>query len=326
MRKISSRTIALASAVVLALTFSSCDQGTLSSDAEKIEVVCTSFSEYDWTREIAGGSEKVEVTYLLDNGVDLHNYQPSAEDIMKISDCDMFVYVGGESDKWVSDALSEARNKDMQVVKLLDVLGDFAKEEEIKEGMEAEEEEEDGEEGPEYDEHVWLSLRNAEICCDAICDTLCRLDAAGADGYRANLNAYMADLDQLDSEYVDMADKAKVRTIVFGDRFPFRYLVDDYDIDYYAAFVGCSAETEASFETIIGLSNKLDEFGLDTVFTIENSDQSIAQAVIDNSSDPDRSIETLNSIQSVTADMVSGGATYVSLMRQNLETLRKVLD
>lgn len=325
MRKIFSSIAALASAAVL--TFTGCSQGTLSSSPEKIEVICTTFSEYDWTREIVGDSDKVEVTYLLDNGIDLHNYQPSAEDIMKISDCDMFVYVGGESDKWVTDALKESRNKDMQVVKLLDVLGDFAKEEEIKEGMEAEEEEEEGEEeGPEYDEHVWLSLRNAEICCDAVCDALCTLDSAGSDSYKANYDAYIAELDALDSEYTDMADSAKVKTIVFGDRFPFRYLVDDYGIDYYAAFVGCSAETEASFETIVGLSNKLDELGLDTVFTIENSDQSIAQAVIDNSADKDRSIETLNSIQSVTSDMINDGVTYISLMRQNLDTLRRVLD
>lgn len=327
MNKISAKFAAAVTAAVLSCSFTGCSQGRLSSAPEKIDVICTTFSEYDWTRQIVGDSKNVEITYLLGNGVDLHNYQPSAEDIMKISDCDMFVYVGGESDKWVDDALREARNKDMQVVKLLESIGDFAKEEEIKEGMEAEEEEEEGEEeGPEYDEHVWLSLRNAEICCDDICNALCKLDSAGAEGYKANLAAYNAELDALDSEYTDMADNAKVKTIVFGDRFPFRYLVDDYGIDYYAAFVGCSAETEASFETIVGLSNKIDELGIDTVFTIENSDPSIAQAVIDNSQNKDRRIETLNSIQSVTADTVSSGVTYISIMRQNLETLRKVLD
>ncbi len=327
MNKISAKFAAAVTAAVLSCSFTGCSQGRLSSAPEKIDVICTTFSEYDWTRQIVGDSKNVEITYLLGNGVDLHNYQPSAEDIMKISDCDMFVYVGGESDKWVDDALREARNKDMQVVKLLESIGDFAKEEEIKEGMEAEEEEEEGEEeGPEYDEHVWLSLRNAEICCDDICNALCKLDSAGAEGYKANLAAYNAELDALDSEYTDMANNAKVKTIVFGDRFPFRYLVDDYGIDYYAAFVGCSAETEASFETIVGLANKIDELGIDTVFTIENSDPSIAQAVIDNSENKDRNIETLNSIQSVTADTVSSGVTYISIMRQNLETLRKVLD
>ena len=322
-----SKIMALAAAAVMSFSMVSCDQGELSSKPDKIEIICTTFSEYDWAREIVGGSEKVEITYLLDNGVDLHNYQPSAGDIMKISDCDMFVYVGGESDKWVNDALAESRNKDMQVVKLLDVLGDFAKEEEIKEGMEAEEEDEEGEdEGPEYDEHVWLSLRNAEICCDAICESLCKLDSEGADTYKSNLEAYNAKLDQLDAEYVDMAENAKVKTVVFGDRFPFRYLVDDYGIDYYAAFVGCSAETEASFETIVNLANKMDELNLDTIFTIENSDASIAKSVIENSKNKDRGIETLDSIQSVTEDMVSGGVTYISIMQKNLDTLRKVLD
>ena len=322
-----SKIMALAAAAVMSFSMVSCDQGELSSKPDKIEIICTTFSEYDWAREIVGGSEKVEITYLLDNGVDLHNYQPSAEDIMKISDCDMFVYVGGESDKWVNDALAESRNKDMQVVKLLDVLGDFAKEEEIKEGMEAEEEDEEGEdEGPEYDEHVWLSLRNAEICCDAICESLCKLDSEGADTYKSNLEAYNAKLDQLDAEYVDMAENAKVKTVVFGDRFPFRYLVDDYGIDYFAAFVGCSAETEASFETIVNLANKMDELNLDTIFTIENSDASIAKSVIENSKNKDRGIETLDSIQSVTEDMVSGGVTYISIMQKNLDTLRKVLD
>ena len=325
-----SKIMALAAAAVMSFSMISCDQGELSSKPDKIEIICTTFSEYDWAREIVGGSEKVEITYLLDNGVDLHNYQPSAGDIMRISDCDMFVYVGGESDKWVNDALAESRNKDMQVVKLLDVLGDFAKEEEIKEGMEAEEEDEEGEEGedegPEYDEHVWLSLRNAEICCDAICESLCKLDSEGADTYKSNLEAYNAKLDQLDAEYVDMAENAKVKTVVFGDRFPFRYLVDDYGIDYYAAFVGCSAETEASFETIVNLANKMDELNLDTIFTIENSDASIAKSVIENSKNKDRGIETLDSIQSVTEDMVSGGVTYISIMQKNLDTLRKVLD
>ena len=327
MKRIIARLTALAASAVMSFSMASCAEGELSSKPDKIDVICTTFSEYDWAREIAGGSEKVEITYLLDNGVDLHNYQPSAEDIMKISDCDMFVYVGGESDKWVADALKESRNADMQVIKLLDVLGDFAKEEEIKEGMEAEEEdEEDEDEGPEYDEHVWLSLRNAEICCDAICDSFCKLDSENSDTYKANLEKYNSELDGLDGEYVDMADSAKVKTIVFGDRFPFRYLVDDYNIDYYAAFVGCSAETEESFDTIVTLANKMDELDLDTIFTIENSDDSIAKAVIENSQNKNRSIETLNSIQSVTADMVSGGTTYISLMKANLDTLRKVLD
>ena len=134
-----------------------------------IKVVTTIFPEYDWVRQIAGEeADQMDITMLLDNGVDLHSYQPTAEDIMKVSDCDLFVYVGGESDAWVDDALKQAKNKDMQVVDLLDVLGNSAKEEEVIEGMEPEEEEEE----PEYDEHVWLSVKNAEVLSKAIADAL----------------------------------------------------------------------------------------------------------------------------------------------------------
>ena len=141
---------------------------TTEKDEKQIKVVTTIFPDYDWVREIAGDeSDHVDLTMLLDNGVDLHSYQPTSEDIMKISDCDLFIYVGGESDTWVEDALKEAVNKDMKVINLLDVLGDSIKEEEVVEGMEAEEEEsgEDSEEEEEteYDEHVWLSLKNAKV-------------------------------------------------------------------------------------------------------------------------------------------------------------------
>ena len=311
---------------VTAFSMTGCTSSGTENKSDKINIICTTFAEYDWTREIVGNNTDAEITYLLGDGTDLHNYQPSAADMLKISSCDMFVYVGGESDKWVDDALNEAVNKNMKVIRLLDVLGDFAKEEEIKEGMEAEEDDDDENGGIEYDEHVWLSVKNAEICCDAICEAVCELDPKSADSYRSALSDYTAQLDSLDSDYTSMAENAGVKTILFGDRFPFRYLVDDYGIDYYAAFVGCSAETEASFETIVGLAKKLDELELDTVFTIENSDDSLAQAIIDNSSDKNRSIESLNSIQSVTNEMVSSGISYISIMRENLETLRKVLD
>ena len=167
-------------------------------------------------------------------------------------------------------------------------------------------------------------IGNKDLC--HIGQSLCKLDSKGADTYRETLKNYKAELADLDGEYTEMAENAKVKTVIFGDRFPFRYLVDDYNIDYYAAFVGCSAETEASFDTIVTLANKMDELKLDTIFTIENSDDSIAKSIIENSQNKNRNIESLNSIQSVTADMVSGGTTYISLMKENLETLRKVLD
>ena len=290
----------------------------------KLSIVCTNFSEYDWTREIIGDTDSAAITYLLESGMDIHNYQPSAQDIMTISDCDMFIYVGGESESWVDDALRTKTNKNMKIVKLFEAVNDNIKLEEHKEGME--EEHYHDEDEPEYDEHVWLSLRNAELICNDICNKLCELDSANADTYKANLAAYTDKLKALDSEYTEMAEKAKVKTLLFGDRFPFRYLVEDYGLDYYAAFTGCSAETEASFETIAKLAEKLDDFKLDTVFIIENSNDAIAKSIISSSGSNNAKIEKLNSLQSVTSDDIKNGATYLSLMNNDLETLKKVLD
>ncbi len=270
---------------------------------------------------------------LLDNGVDLHSYQPTAQDILKISTCDLFIYVGGESDGWVSDALQEAANKDMKVIDLLDVLDDAIKEEEIVEGMEAGEEHGDGEdeeheeeEGPEYDEHVWLSLRNAKVLCEAITNALTEIDPDHAADYRSNLTSYGEKLDALDAAYQSAVDSASRKTLLFGDRFPFRYLVDDYGLSYYAAFAGCSAETEASFRTITFLADKADEFGLTSVLTIESSDQKIAQTIIQNTKEKNQNILTLNSMQSVTSNDVAAGSGYLSIMESNLDVLKEALQ
>ena len=300
-----------------------------SRDNGKLKVVCTSFSGYDWTKEIMGSrADNAEVTYLLDNGADLHSYQPSAADMVRISGCDVFIYVGGESEGWAEDALKEASNKDMKVINLMEVLKDSVKEEEVKEGMQAEEEEEEGEgeEEPEYDEHVWLSVKNAEILCGEIADTLAEADPDGAEEYKANCEAYTAKLDELDGKFAEVAENAKNKTVIFGDRFPFRYLCDDYGIDYYAAFVGCSAETEASFETVAFLAKKTDEVGAKTLFTIENSDGKIAQAIISNTENKDQKVAVLNSLQSVDAEHIGSGTSYLSLMEENCETLKTALD
>lgn len=317
--------IALIAAVAGLLTASlaGCSSMEIPGQDGRISIVCAAFSEYDWTRELADGSDNVTITYLLDSGIDLHNYQPSAKDMVTISSCDLFIYTGGGSESWVDDILRDAINKDMQVLELMDVLGCSVKEEELKEGMEAEVEEEDG---PEYDEHVWLSVRNAQSFCGTICNSLCGLDPENVELYQSNLAAYDTELAALDKEYSEMAENASVKTILFGDRFPFRYLTDDYGLDYYAAFAGCSAETEASFDTIVTLASKADELMLDTVFIIESSDDSLARSIIMNSANTERNIETLNSLQSVTGAEAKNGTTYISLMRDDLETLRKVLN
>ena len=300
----------------------------LQSGNKPLKIVTTIFPEYDWVREILGDkADHAEVTMLLDNGVDLHSYQPTADDIIKISDCDLFLYVGGESDGWVEDALKEATNKEMQVINLLDVLGEQAKEEEVVEGMEGgEEEEADEEEGPEYDEHVWLSLKNAETLCSAITDALEEIDPANKDAYAANAASYLEKLAALDGEYQTVVDNAARKTVLFGDRFPFRYLVDDYGLSYYAAFAGCSAETEASFETISFLAGKVDELRLPCVLTIEGAQHKIAETIVQNTAEKNPSILTLDSMQSTTSTDVANGTTYLSVMESNLDVLKQALN
>ena len=301
-----------------------------SEDGKTISVVTTIFPEYDWVRQVVGSNSNVEITMLLDNGVDLHSYQPTAEDIMKIASCDLFIYVGGESDEWVEDALAESTNPDMKVINLLETLGDKVQEEEVVEGMEAEgEEEEEGEEGEEeeveYDEHVWLSLKNAEILVDEIANNLAEIDADNVDTYKTNAANYVTELTALDEKYATAVSEGTADTILFGDRFPFRYLVDDYGLNYYAAFVGCSAETEASFETINFLSEKVDELGLKTVLTIENSDQKIAETIISNTKNKDAQILAMDSMQTTTSEDVANGVTYLGVMEENLKVLTEAL-
>lgn len=346
---------------------------------KKLSVVCTIFPEYDWVRELVGDKkDNYEITYLLDKGVDLHSYQPTAEDIAKIANCDLFVYVGGESDGWVKDALKESKNDKMQVVNLLEALGNNVKEEEVVEGMQEHdhehehghkedadhdhdhEHEEDADhdhdhehkedsdhdhdhdhadhdhehedadhehhhDEVEYDEHVWLSLRNASSLVNELAVRLQTIDPENKDYYAGNAAKYTSKLGELDSRYLGAIKKAKNKTVIFGDRFPFRYLTDDYGLKYYAAFVGCSAETEASFETVAFLAKKTDELKLNNLMVIENSDQKIAKKIIETTKDKNQKIVEMNSMQSVTADDIANGATYISIMESNLKALISAL-
>lgn len=314
--------------LVLALTVSSLTGCSISSaqtsrETDNLQIVTTIFPVYDWAKEILSGHGEASLIFLADDGVDMHSFQPTVEDILNISTCDLFIYVGGESDQWVEEALQGAVNEEMQIINLMDLLGENVQEEEIVEGMEAEESSEDE---TEYDEHIWLSLRNAEVLCRAIAEALCEIDAEHADLYTKNEAAYEEKLSDLDSSYQEVVDTASRDTLLFGDRFPFRYLVDDYGLSYYAAFAGCSSETEASFETIIFLAEKVDELGLDSILTIENSDQTIASAIQQNTQDKDQQILTMQSMQSVTLDDAEAGTTYLSLAEENLDVLREALN
>ena len=327
MKKITALLLAL---FMLVGALAGCGKQNDTNQTDKLSIVTTIFPEYDWVREILGEkADNAEITMLLDNGVDLHSYQPTADDIVKISDCDLFIYVGGESDEWVEDALRNAANRNMKVINLLEVLGDSVKTEEIVEGMQEEEHEhEDAEEHEheeEADEHVWLSLKNAKMLVRVISKALQELDPDNKDIYAANADAYVKKLSALDAEYQAAVDAASNKTILFGDRFPFRYLVDDYGLRYYAAFVGCSAETEAGFETISFLAKRVDEWKLPCVLTIEGAQHKIAETVVRNTTAKNQRVLTMDSMQSTTTQDVKNGTTYLSVMEKNLSVLKEAL-
>lgn len=327
MKKITALLLAL---FMLVGALAGCGKQNDTNQTDKLSIVTTIFPEYDWVREILGDkADNAEITMLLDNGVDLHSYQPTADDIVKISDCDLFIYVGGESDEWVEDALRNAANRNMKVINLLEVLGDSVKTEEIVEGMQEEEHEhEDAEEHEheeEADEHVWLSLKNAKMLVRVISKALQELDPDSKDIYAANADAYVKKLSALDAEYQTAVDVASNKTILFGDRFPFRYLVDDYGLRYYAAFVGCSAETEAGFETISFLAKRVDELKLPCVLTIEGAQHKIAETIVRNTTAKNQRVLTMDSMQSTTSKDVKNGTTYLSVMEKNLSVLKEAL-
>ena len=273
----------------------------------------------------------------MDGGADLHSYQPSAKDMAKISSADMFVYVGGSSDAWVFDAVRETVNKNMKKVNMMELLGDRAKEEEVVEGMQDDEhghshtasEDSHGEHEEtdeiEYDEHIWLSVKNAEILVQKLTDVIKGLDTDNAEEYQSNADAYIKQLSDLDKEYESVISAARLKTVVFGDRFPFRYLVDDYNLDYYAAFAGCSAETEASFKTVTFLAGKVDETGTKSILTIDGSDEKLAMTIKDNTKDKNQEILQMDSMQSVKISE-SEDYNYINAMLKNLTVLKQALS
>jgi len=310
-----------------------------SEETKKLSIVTTIFPAYDWVKQVVGDNKNVEISFLIDKGVDLHSYQASAADIAKITDSDLFVYVGGESDDWAEDIIKE--NPNLKYINMVDSIGEAALAEELVEGMQDEEEHdhegeehaheegehaheegehEDGEE--EIDEHVWLSIKNAETVVSAIEAKLAEIDPDNKAEYEKNANDYLAKLDELDKEYKDTLSSIQNKTIIVGDRFPFRYLVNEYGIKYYAAFKGCDAGSEASFETVKFLANKMDELNMSDIFIIDGSKGDLAKTIVDNTKDKNAKVLVLDSMQSTKS---SDNASYLDIMKKNLEVLKEVL-
>lgn len=308
-----------AALTALTLLFAS---GCETSSDGKLHLVCTIFPQYDWVCELTEGAQNVEVTLLEDSGADLHNFRPSAADKVSVLNSDLFVYTGGESDDWARTLLENA-DKDVRSLSLIEALGDRAltEEEGIEESGEHDHAHED-----EVDEHIWLSVQNAKVLVSAIAEELCAADEENAALYQSNAASYLAELSDLDEAFQKTVSSAKRTVLVFADRYPFRYLAHDYGLTCYAAFSGCSAESEASFATILALVRHVEENSLPYVMVLENSTQGIAKQVIDNTKSKDQGILVLNSLQSVTREDIGNGATYLGLMKEDLAVLKTALN
>ncbi len=311
-----------------------------SAQDEPLNVVVSIFPIYDWVKEITN-STNINVTLLLDSGVDLHNYQPSAADIATILDSDLFIYNGGTSDTWVEDLFTQDNSSDVVSMNMVDLLGDsvhmepeYAHDEHDHSAEEAhddhdhteEETHDDHDHESAVDEHIWLSLRNAVVFCQEITSKLSEINPESADQYKQNSDAYIESLESLDAEYSESISAASQDTLVFGDRFPFIYLLEDYNLSHHAAFSGCSTESEASFETVAYLAEALDEIQATYIFTIDGGNTDLAQTIINSSQNQDREILGLNSLQSVNSDDIADGITYLSVMQENLQVLKTALS
>lgn len=309
-----------------------------SSNKKQIKIVSTIFPIYDIVRNVIPNNN-YEMTLLLDSGIDVHNFSPTAKDIVKVAEADLFIYIGGESDKWVDKVVATSQNKNIKTINLMNELGSLVKEEEMVEGMQAEEhghendeheegEHEEGENHEEHenDEHIWLSLRNAKEMTNVIAKSLIEIDPNNKNEIQKNANAFVEKLDALDKKYIEASQNKKYDTVLFGDRFPFRYLVDDYGIKYFAAFSGCSAEAEASFETVAFLSNKIDELGLKHVCALNGAEPKIAKTIINTSKDKGRDIVLFNSMEGITNVNDAENTNYLKIMEENLEAFKKAIN
>lgn len=318
----------LFSILIIALSLCACQQNEITQESEELKIVCTVFPQYDYIKNILGSSENVSL--LVETGGDLHSYQPTARDILEISRATMFVHIGGSSDNWVDSAINAAQNPDLIRVSLSDMV-ELCEVESLEEhkhshadsSLHAHDHEHIDGETCEADEHIWLSIKNSIIITQNLCEIICGADPENAETYRKNTADYISKLSKLDKEYEETIVNSKRKTVLFADRFPFIYLTNDYGLEYFAAFSGCSSESEASFETITFLSKKVNELSLPVVFITENSESSIAKTVIYGS---EAKIGVLNSMQSISSTDIENGADYIKIMQENLEILKEALN
>ena len=325
MRRAVSLLIAL---TLIALSLSSC---AVAPENGQTDIVCTVFPIYDWAQNLLGeDTDGVSARLLVNRGTDPHSYTPTPTDIAALHGADILIYVGGESDAWIEDVLSTIKNKEIKLIKLIDLLGDRALDsDEDCTDSDCHDHEHDHDhehEAGAYDEHVWLSLKNAEALCEALTTELSAALPSSAEKIAANGAAYREKLAALDTRFAEEIEKAPMELLIFADRFPFRYLTEDYSLEYEAAFSGCSADSEASFETVVRLSDKLNESGVSSLMILESSTEDLAKTVISNSGREGIRIIRIDSMQSITSRDIERGETYLSIMEKNLAALIAALN
>ena len=322
MRKIS-RYISVLLILILVLPtllLTSCD---LNSNSNKISIICSTFAQYDFTMNILGeASDKFDVAYLLESGIDMHSYSNSisVSDKVKILSSDLFICIGGSSEKWIGELLLDDDAKEMKVLKLIDCVGELVCDDSDSHKNH------DHSNADECDEHIWLSPKRAIMMCDAICKEICDLDNENAEIYAENNTEYKEKLEKLDNDIENTITSAKTDHIIFADRFPFVYLTNDYGIGYSAVFDGCSAETNATYETVVSLVKDINEKNIKVLITLEKSKTDIADTLIAESGRADMSVMSVISMQNVSKKDIDNGMTYISVMYENLEILGKAMN
>lgn len=318
---------------LLVISLSGCrSESSVQEQEEKIQVVTTIFPQYDFVRQIAG--EQAEVSMLLKPGEETHSYEPTPQDILKIQNCDLFIYVGGENDEWVEEILESIDTEKFRMLRLIDCV-DTVNEEHV-EGMKEERGHDHGEEEHEHeeedhgshktltpDEHVWTSPENAMEIVKEITEVLVELDPAQKPIYEKNERAYLDRLEALDKEFRTVASTAKRDVLLFGDRFPFRYFADAYDLKYYAAFPGCASDTEPSAATMAFLIRKVEQEHIPVILKMELSNENIANAIAETTG---AKVKTFYSCHNLTAKEFAQGETYLSMMKKNVQTLKEALN
>lgn len=303
-----------------------CNVVTDTQDNGRLKVVSTIFASYDFARQIAG--DYAEFYMLLKPGMEAHSYEPTPKDIIAIQECDVFVYVGGENDVWVDNILASMDTSEISVIKMIDLVDKYEEEhiEGMKEHVHTEEchdgHEHHDEHHEEWDEHVWTSPINAITICEKMTEVFCEKDDKNSDVYKINAENYIEELKELDACFDNIVENGKRNVLVFGDRFPLRYFVEEYNLEYFAAFPGCSSDTEASVATVIFLIDKIRTEEIPVVLKIELSSDSMARTIAE---DTDTKVMEFNTCHNLTKDEFEAGETYISLMYRNAKVLKEAL-